>query len=215
MDDASIRLAMELERQELQHLQPTALSEDMLAGLDDETRQSIELVMRLEEEERARVREQAAAAERLQDEPEDEDSIALAMRLQQEDDEAALSNALGVGEDEAGSPSQYSYEQLMRLQDTVGMVSRGASAEDITALRTLTVAQARLDGSGIVLGEQARRPSLARAQLRPLRPPQPAQHRAQCDATAPSSCLVGRATDARAGHHPAAARAGSFARSFA
>jgi len=67
----------------------------------------------------------------------------------------ALRNALGVqDEEDPGSPSQYSYEQLMRLQDTVGVVSRGASQDDITSLRTLTVAEARKPDSKVVLGEQ-------------------------------------------------------------
>lgn len=157
--DASIRLAQQLEQEEFQaSLQPAAFSDADLAGLDDETRQSIELAMRLQEEERLRVQEQAQAAERLQAEPEDEESIALAIRLQQEDDESALRDALGVreGEEDPGSPSQYTYEQLMRLQDTVGMVSRGASKEEITSLRTLTVAEARAPGCDVVLGEQVR-----------------------------------------------------------
>ena len=68
-----------------------------------------------------------------------------------------LRNAIGVqdGEDDPGSPSEYTYEQLMRLQETVGMVSKGASTTTIEALRTLTVEQARADSS-VVLGEQVR-----------------------------------------------------------
>ena len=125
--DESLRLAMQLEQEELAALAPASISEADLAGLDDETRQSIELAMRLEQEERQRMQEQAAAAERFQGEPEDEDSLALAIRLQQEDDEAALRNAIGgEGDDDPGSPSQYSYEQLMRLQDAVGVVSKAS-----------------------------------------------------------------------------------------
>ena len=104
------------------------------------------------------MQEHAAAAERLQNEPEDAESIALAIRLQQEDDEQALRNALGVmGGDgsEPGSPSQYSYEQLMRLSETVGEVSRGASEDDINKLRTMTYEEACKD-STIILGEQVR-----------------------------------------------------------
>ena len=101
------------------------------------------------------LQEQQEASERMQNEPEDAESLALAIRLQQEDDESALRDALGVQEGEAdpGSPSQYTYEQLMRLQDTVGMVSKGASEDSINALTKLTVAEARRDRS-VVLGEQ-------------------------------------------------------------
>ncbi len=103
-----------------------------------------------------RLAEQQAAAARLQDEPEDAESIALAIRLQQEEDEQALRDAIGVpeGDDEApGSPSQYSYEQLMRLTETVGEVSRGASSDVIEKLRTMSYAEARADPA-IVLGER-------------------------------------------------------------
>jgi len=148
----SVRLALELQQEEMGDLQRPDFSDP---DLDDETRQTLELAWRLQEEERLRIQEQNDAAERLQGEPEDEESIALAIRLQQEDDESALRSALGVGEDEEdpGSPSQYSYEQLMRLQDTVGMVSKGASSEDINALRTMTVEEARSDPK-VILGEQ-------------------------------------------------------------
>lgn len=152
----SIRLAMELEQEEMARLQPASLSEMDLSGLDDETRQSIELAMRLEEEERQRVQEQAAATARLQNEPEDEESLALAIRMQQEDDESALRDALGVqeGDEDPGSPSGYSYEQLMRLQDTVGMVSRGASSEDVNTLcPTMTIEEVKKNPK-IVLGEK-------------------------------------------------------------
>jgi hypothetical protein len=147
----SVRLALELQQEEMGEMQRPDFSDP---DLDDETRQTLELAWRLQEEERLRIQEQNDAAERLQGEPEDEESIALAIRLQQEDDESALRDALGVAEgEEPVSPSQYSYEQLMRLQETVGMVSKGASAEDIIALRTVTVQAARAD-STIILGEQ-------------------------------------------------------------
>ena len=125
--------------------------------MDDATRESFELAWRLQAEEDARVAEQQAAATRLQDEPEDAESLALAIRLQQEDDEQALRNAMGETEEEGGdlSPSQYSYEQLMRLGQTIGEVSRGASAEHICALRCMGYEEARKDSS-IILGEQVR-----------------------------------------------------------
>ena len=152
----SIQLAIKMQEEEMAASMQAMQQPDFGDDLDDETRQSLELAWRLQEEERTRLQEQADAEERLQNEPEDAESIALAIRLQQEDDETALRNALGVqGDDgEPVSPSQYSYEQLMRLQDTVGMVSKGASSDDISALtRTLTVADSRTDSS-VILGEQ-------------------------------------------------------------
>lgn len=149
-----MRLAFQLQSEELGELQqPMAL--ELGSDMDEETKQSLELAWRLQEEERLRLQEQHEANERLQNEPEDAESLALAIRLQQEDDESALRDALGVqeGETDPGSPSQYSYEQLMRLQDTVGMVSKGASEDSINALTKLTVAEARRDCS-VVLGDQ-------------------------------------------------------------
>ena len=158
-EDESERLCRQLQNEELGSMmhgmeQPSFEGEE----LDEETRQSLELAWRLQEEERQRHAEQTAAAERLQNEPEDAESIALAIRLQQEDDEQALRNAIGLQgdeDDEPGSPSSYSYEQLMRLSQTIGEVSRGASSEQILALRTMTVEEARADSS-ILLGEQVR-----------------------------------------------------------
>ena len=135
--------------------------EQLLAGMDEETKASFELAWRLQEEEDAWVLElhaahaRAAPAAAAQG-PEDAESIALAIRLQQEDDEQALRDALGVQEGEEedpGSPSQYSYEQLMRLSQTVGEVSKGASAEQITGLPIMTYAEAQKD-SRVLLGEQ-------------------------------------------------------------
>ena len=137
--------------------------------LDEETRATLELARRLQEEERLYLAEQQAAHERLAGEAEDEDSLALAIRLQQEDDEQALRDALGLqggegDDDDPGSPSQYSYEQLMRLGETVGEVSRGASGDQIESLRTLTVAEAQAEGSGVILGEQC---SICRMEFEP------------------------------------------------
>ena len=159
----SVRLCLELQQQENQH-QPAfgdvgGLAGIDMSGLDEETKASLELAMRLEQEERQRVQEQQAAAQRLSQEPEDAESLALAIRLQQEDDEMALRNALGVlpsngdDDDEPGSPSQYSYEQLMQLGEAVGEVSRGAQAEDIVKLRVVTHAAATRDPC-VLLGEQ-------------------------------------------------------------
>ena len=151
--EASLRLAQELQSTELEGLAAPASSDADLSELDEETRQTIELAMKLQEEERLYMQEQMAAAARFAAEPEDEDSIALAIRLQQEDDESALRNAIGADGEDPGSPSEYTYEQLMRLQETVGMVSKGASVQAIEALRTVTLEDARADSS-IVLGEQ-------------------------------------------------------------
>ncbi|EOD34657.1 hypothetical protein EMIHUDRAFT_111195 [Emiliania huxleyi CCMP1516] len=101
----------------------------------------------------------------------------------QEDDEAlraalgpagaALLANEGEGDDEregAVSPSQYSYETLVRLgaspphtlppyhtphspSEALGEVSRGASANAVGSLRTLSLCEARAD-SGVRLGEK-------------------------------------------------------------
>ena len=99
-DAESLRLAQQLEDEEFAAYREPALgfSEAELAEMDDETRQSIELAMRLQEEERLRIQEQQAAAERLEGQADDEESIALAIRLQQEDDESALRNRVTDGE---------------------------------------------------------------------------------------------------------------------
>lgn len=164
-EDESLRLALALQKEEMGELhqqlaavpQPDfgAAADD---GVDDETRQTLELAWRLQQEEQDRVeqhqREQREAAERMQQEPEDNESLALAIRLQQEDDEQALRSALGVlgggDDDEPGSPSGYSYEQLMRLTETVGTVSKGASSEAINALRTMSFEQAQADPDVLV-----------------------------------------------------------------
>ena len=81
---------------------------------DDE--ESLALALRLmEEEEQYFAAQQAAVVPESGDT--DADSLALAIRLQQEDDDEALRDVLGVGEDEAGSPqspSQLPYLQVLR-----------------------------------------------------------------------------------------------------
>jgi hypothetical protein len=162
-----MRLALALQQEELASgFMPEQQGSLDTEGLDEETKQSLELAWRLQEEERKRIDEQREAASRMQGEPDDEESIALAIRLQQEDDEQALRDALGVQEgemDDQGSPSQFSYEQLMRLGETVGEVSRGACPEQITALRTCTVAEAQAN-KAIILGEQC---SICRMEFEP------------------------------------------------
>ena len=112
------------------------------ASPEDEEAASLELAMRLQLEEEAWMAQQQAgmAQQQAMEETadEDEESLALAIRLQQEDDDEQLRLALGVQNDERGSPGSYSYEQLMNLTETVGTVSRGASDESIGALPTVT-----------------------------------------------------------------------------
>ena len=163
-DTDSMRLCLALQQEELGQIQQPDFATAETDGMDDETRATLELAWRLEQEERARLQEQTAAAERLANEPEDTDSLALAIRLQQEDDEQALRNVIGVlppdEGSEPGSPSQYTYEQLMRLGETIGEVSKGAAAEDIAALRTMSYDEASAD-STVILGEQVWRASRA------------------------------------------------------
>ena len=110
---------------------------------DDEA-ESLALALRLMQEEEQYIAEQSAAV--VPEGGDDEaDSLALAIRLQQADDDEALGDALGV--DEGGSPSQLSYETLLRLGDAVPAVSRGASVESIDKLRTITLEVARADSS--------------------------------------------------------------------
>lgn len=105
------------------------------AAADDEdeaTKQTMELVWQLQQQEFA-FAEQALAASAEQaggtdEADEDADSLALAIRLQQEDDEAHLRSVLGVRDGETGSPSSMSFEQLLRLSETVGEVSSSTPA---------------------------------------------------------------------------------------
>ena len=108
-----------------------------------------------------RVQEQLEAMLRLQGVPEDAESLALATRLQQEDDALAMRNALGDMAGDAGelSPSRYSFEQLMHLNETVGTVSKGAKKEDIQHLITMTYTAAQAE-SGVIVGKKARARSL-------------------------------------------------------
>jgi len=90
---------------------------------------------------------------------EEAESLAFAIRLQQEEDDAALRAVLGPAaslddeRDGAVSPSQYSYEVLMRLGEALGEVSKGAAEGTIHALRTLRCSAARDDAS-VRLGDQ-------------------------------------------------------------
>mmetsp|Transcript_42969 Transcript_42969/g.71413 ORF Transcript_42969/g.71413 Transcript_42969/m.71413 type:complete len:192 (-) Transcript_42969:340-915(-) len=121
---------------------------------DEATRQTLELAWKLQMEEEEKAFAQLSAVT-PDGGDEDAESLALAIRLQQEEDDAALRAALGVNSDfaERGSPSNYAYEDLLRLNETVGTVSRGASSEAIDALRLLTVEQAKADDR-LCIGEQ-------------------------------------------------------------
>jgi len=123
---------------------------------DDEAA-SLALAMQLQEEDNAYAtswQSTMVSPERQEQSTEDEESLALAIRLQQEEDEAQLRNTLGLedGEDTPDSPSNYSYEQLLRLSDTVGTVSKGASSESVDALCVMDVATARTDPA-VIIGE--------------------------------------------------------------
>jgi E3 ubiquitin-protein ligase BIG BROTHER-like protein len=117
------------------------------ASIEDADAASIALALQLQQEEEQYFALQQAAV--VPEGDEDAVSIALAIRMQQQADDEALRGALGVADDEARpeSPAGYSYEQLLRLQETVGTVSRGATAASVDALRALTVAAARGDAS--------------------------------------------------------------------
>lgn len=132
-----------------------------LVQMDDEAA-SLALAMRLQEEDHAYAQTwggglwlSPTAQDRQEQSPEDEESLALAIRLQQEEDDAQLRATLGLGDgDEVpGSPSNYTHEQLLRLSETVGTVSRGASREAIDAFRRFSVADS-LTVSGALIGEQ-------------------------------------------------------------
>jgi len=148
----------------------STMSESPEAMGDDTA--TLELVWRLQREEDARFAEREAADARFGGESpgggdahgalseEEAESLALAIRLQQEEDDAALRAVLGPAavldqetRDGASSPSQYSYETLMRLGEALGEVSKGASAVAIASLRTVRVCAGRADAS-ILIGEQ-------------------------------------------------------------
>jgi hypothetical protein len=131
------------------------------AGGDDE---SLQLALRLQAEEEAGLLYDddgaEGAAEEANDDPELEASLILAMQLQQEDDAAQLRAALvgmgAVDEDDARafSPSQLDYEQLTRLGENVGHVSRGASQQSVDELPVRTHAQCSAPHSNVILGEK-------------------------------------------------------------
>ena len=75
----------------------------------------------------------------------DAESIALAMRLQQECDDEAFRNALGLGGDV--SVDDANYEDLQQLNEAVPVVSRGASSEAIHSLCTSSVRDTRASGT--------------------------------------------------------------------
>lgn len=133
------------------------------SGAADDDDVSVSLALRLQAEEHAYAQTWGAgwfdATSRTHEGnehcPDDEESLALAIRLQQEDDEAQLRATLGLDENEdlPGSPSNYTHEQLLRLADTVGTVSRGASSQVVDGLVRFTVAEAHASEKAI-LGEQ-------------------------------------------------------------
>lgn len=126
--------------------------------------ESLQLALRLQAEDELAhgYDDEAAGAE--QNDPELEASLALAMQLQQQDDAAQLRAVLmgmggagGGGDDgdpRALSPSQLDYEQLIRLGENVGSVSRGASQESVDELPVRSHAQCAAAHSGVIVGAE-------------------------------------------------------------
>jgi len=145
----------------------------------DEDAQSLALALRLQAEEESRYGAYDEDEGREPDDPELDASLRLAMQLQQEDDDAQLRAALlgvaGASAPDDGrplSPSQLDYEQLIRLGENVGHVSRGASQESVDSLLVLTHAECVRRGGDVILGEECsicRMPFEAADELRVLR----------------------------------------------
>ncbi|KAJ1633740.1 hypothetical protein T492DRAFT_978431 [Pavlovales sp. CCMP2436] len=144
----------------------TSLQSALPAGLQaDDDDDSLQLALRLQAEEEGLLYDDGAAeSEKEANDPELEASLALAMQLQQQDDANQLRAALvGMGaiaadadEEDARSfsPSQLDYEQLTRLGENVGHVSRGASQESVEELPVRTHAQCAAPHSNVILGAE-------------------------------------------------------------
>jgi E3 ubiquitin-protein ligase BIG BROTHER-like protein len=157
----------------------TSMDMRLAEASPEDEKNSLALAMRLQAEE-----EEGYAFEENDDDesaepndPELEASLALAMQLQQQDDAAQLAAALagaGVVVDggmRALSPSQLDYEQLIRLQENVGHVSRGASQDAVDELPVRTHAECCKPHSGVILGDECaicRMPFEAEEELRVL-----------------------------------------------
>jgi len=150
------------------------LSTPASGGKDvDSEEASMELCRKLqlaeEEELQDQLRQMVEAQAQAQ--PDDDETTALIRRMQQEDEEAFQEQlreterlqdeqmrdaGLVIEGADGGSPSQFSYEQLTALGETVGNVSRGASDESIGALKTVTF---KCCDSSVNAGTKARRPA--------------------------------------------------------
>lgn len=94
--------------------------------------------------------------------PELDASLALAIQMQREFDEAQLRDALTMAgalpdddDDERQlSPSQLDFDQLSRLADTVGKVTRGVSVEALGAMRVLSFEACECEGAPLILNSQ-------------------------------------------------------------
>ena len=109
-------------------------------------------MLQLEEQEQLQEQIRQMVEAQAQAQPDDDETMALVRRMQQEEedqfqehlreterlqDEQMREAGLVIEGADGGSPSQFSYEQLTALGDTVGTVSRGASDESIGALKTV------------------------------------------------------------------------------
>lgn len=156
-----------------------------LTGAEDgmECDDDLKLALRLqaEEETRGYDDDDEGVAPEAND-PELEASLALAMQLQQQDDaaqlQAALAGVSGVAALSEGadlralSPSQLDYEQLIRLGENLGHVSRGASQESVDELPVRSHAECCAPHSGVIVGPECaicRMPFEADDELRVLR----------------------------------------------
>ena len=136
----------------------------------DSEEASMELCRRLQEEQLQDQLRQMVEAQN-QSQPDDDETMALVRRMQQEDEEAfqeqlreterlqdeqMREGGFVIEGADGGSPSQFSYEQLTALGETIGNVSRGASNESIGALKTVTF---KCCDSSVNAGTKVRRPA--------------------------------------------------------
>ncbi|KAG8467665.1 hypothetical protein KFE25_006717 [Diacronema lutheri] len=134
----------------------------MEGSCDEEESLKLALQLQAEEDEQHVDDSDGDAAD--DNDPELEATLALAMQLQQQDDaaqlHAALMGNLADGGVNAGvnlralSPSQLDYEQLIRLGENVGHVSRGASQESVDELPVRSHAECCAPHSDVLVGAE-------------------------------------------------------------
>lgn len=122
--DDSLRLALELQRQEEQYMAAQREGEARLAELDDEEDESLVLAWRLQQEE-------------------DDRALFLALNGGREVPEGALPRNV--------SPSQMTYDELTALGENLGTVSKGTSRAAIDQLPTMSYEAAKKNA---IVGEQ-------------------------------------------------------------